>query len=131
MPSSGRKSFASAKASRLRCAPAWLAAGVPTPAVVAGRASVCVMRRGSVRGSGGRRRGRGPMDEWPSTVGVEAPLVKARAATRRDSRVPTADAVPMTDPLANPPIPDDEALERLAAARAAFNALRPRVIAGE
>jgi hypothetical protein len=71
------------------------------------------------------------VDEWPSTVGVPAPLVKAHAGTGRDSGVPGVDAVPMTDPLAVPPISDDEALERLASARAAFADLRPRVIAGE
>jgi hypothetical protein len=64
-------------------------------------------------------------------VAVPAPLVKAPAVSGRDSRVPTADAVPMTDPLAVPPIPDDEALERLDRARTAFAALRPRVIARE
>jgi hypothetical protein len=64
-------------------------------------------------------------------VGDPAPLVKARAATGRDSRVQTADAVSMTDQAAVPPIPDDEALERLARARASFVALRPRVVAGE
>jgi hypothetical protein len=37
----------------------------------------------------------------------------------------------MTDPLADPPIPDDEALERLGRARTSFAALRPRVVAGE
>jgi hypothetical protein len=64
-------------------------------------------------------------------VAVTAPGVKAHAAIRRDSRVPTADAVPMTDPTAVLPIPDEEALERLARARAAFAGLRPRVVAGE
>ncbi len=37
----------------------------------------------------------------------------------------------MTDPLAVPPIADDEALERLDRARSAFATLRPRVVAGE
>ena len=64
-------------------------------------------------------------------MAVPAPLVKAPAASGRDSRVPTADAVLMTDPLAVPPIPDDEALERLDRARTSFAALRPRVIARE
>ena len=64
-------------------------------------------------------------------MAVPTPLVKARAGTGRDSRVPTADAVPMTDPRAIPSIPDHEALERLARARTAFADLRPRVIAGE
>ena len=45
--------------------------------------------------------------------------------------MPTADAVPMTDPQTTPPIPHDEALERLGRARAAFAGLRPRVVAGE
>ena len=37
----------------------------------------------------------------------------------------------MTDPPSVPPIPDDEALERLERARTAFAALRPRVVTGE
>jgi hypothetical protein len=73
------------------------------------------------------------MDEWPSTVGVLAPRVKAGHPTRGDIRVPSGDAALMTEPTTTtpPPIPTAEAIERLRRARTAIDALRPRIEEGE
>jgi hypothetical protein len=71
------------------------------------------------------------VDEWSPTVGVHAVRVKTRTAGRGDSRVPTGDPSPMTDTTTGHPIPDSEAIERLARARARLEELRPQIIAGE
>jgi hypothetical protein len=71
------------------------------------------------------------VDEWSSTVAVGAVRVKTRGTERGDSGVPTGDPSPMTDTTTAHAIPDAEASERLARARARLEELRPQIIAGE
>ena len=88
MPSSGRKSLASANASLLRCAPDWLAAGVPTGPAPAGLAAVSVMGwlRLCARRPGGGARPRGP--RW--SIATELVGRRDRGRPRRRRRTARA-----------------------------------------
>ncbi len=80
MPSSGRKSLASANASLLRCAPDWFAAGVPTrpaPAGLAGIGHGSGSGCGERPGGGGARPGGGA-----TTVAVPAAARQGASGTR-------------------------------------------------